>query len=262
MTSPPPSGLGNSQRLTALDDARFDPRVAQRRALQHRGEHLPGGRDRELDHDAPAEVGLLHELLLVAVLHLVDVAADDAANDLLVEGAADGDLAQLDLGRARIACPVARAATLADCAEVTETDGSIAGPAAARSRADQTQAADAVGLTDLIADEPTEDVLRIAAQRWAVVEDRPHRRPVGDHQPDALVVVLAFQHEQRGGRRQHVRGAVGGLAIAPLEPRAVPQRRQIGRESRRRVSPNRAAIRRGRRVERAPDPHRARRDSP
>ena len=84
-----------------LDGAVLDTRVAQRRVLQDRRDDLTRRRDRELHHDAAAEVRLLRQLLLVAVLHLVDVAPDDAADDLLVERSADVGDAREHVGRPR-----------------------------------------------------------------------------------------------------------------------------------------------------------------
>src|SRR4029077_14297821 len=75
-------GLRELPPTDGLNGAVLDARVAHRRVLEHRGDDLAGGRDGELHHDAAAELGLLRELLLVAVLHLVDVATDDAADDL------------------------------------------------------------------------------------------------------------------------------------------------------------------------------------
>src|SRR5579885_2445238 len=76
-------GLGELPTTDRLHHAVLDAGVAHGRVLQHRRDHLPGGSDGELHGDAAAKVGLARELLLVAVLHLVDVAADDAADDLL-----------------------------------------------------------------------------------------------------------------------------------------------------------------------------------
>src|SRR5579871_1769383 len=82
-------------------DALLHLRVVHRRVLHHRRDDLPGARDGELDHDAAVEIGLLHELLLVAELHFVQVAANDAADDFLVERAAHLRSAGDDVGRVR-----------------------------------------------------------------------------------------------------------------------------------------------------------------
>src|SRR5206468_11232062 len=131
--------------------------------------------DRELHHHAAVQVRVRGELLLVAELHLVDVAADDAADDLLVERAAHLRRAGDHVGRvgattaeaagaAAVARPRAAAAALADGAEVAEADGALAGAAAAAPRADEAEAADAVRLADLRADEAAEDVLGVVAE--------------------------------------------------------------------------------------------------
>src|SRR5215471_17481819 len=110
MTIPPPCGLGNSQR---------------------RRNHLARRRDRELNDYAAAQILVLHRLLLVAELHLIDVATDDAANDFLVQRAAHLRRTGDDIRRVRAtatetasATAVARAraaaTAFADCAEVTE----------------------------------------------------------------------------------------------------------------------------------------------
>ena len=120
---------------------------------------------------------------LVAVLHLVDVAADDAADDFLVERAAHVGLAGDDVwspgpttaettGATTVARAIAAAAALADGAEVAETDGAFAGTTAAGARADETETADAVGLADFVADETAEHVDRIRASRRVATEDR------------------------------------------------------------------------------------------
>src|SRR4029079_2128379 len=143
-----------------LHRAVLDASVTHRRVLQHRRDDLARRRDGELHHDAAAQVRLLRQLLLVAVLHLVDVAPDDAADDLLVERTTNVRLTGDDVGRlgatateatgpAAVARAVAAAAALADRPEVTETDGAFTGTTAARTGADQAQAADAVGLADL-----------------------------------------------------------------------------------------------------------------
>src|SRR4029077_18838042 len=138
-----------------LDGAVLDAGVTHRRVLQNRRDDLARRRDGELHHDAAAEVRLLRQLLLVAVLNLVDVAPDDAADDLLVERTANVRLTGDDVGRlgatttetagaAAVARAVAAAAALADGAEVTETDGPFTRTAAARTGADEAETADAV----------------------------------------------------------------------------------------------------------------------
>jgi hypothetical protein len=182
MTIPPPRGFGNSQRRR-LNGAVLDAGVAHGRVLEHRGDDLTRRRDGELHHDAAAQVGLLRELLLVAVLHLVDVAPDDAADDLLVERPADVGLTGDDVGRvgttaaqaagaAAVARAVAAAAALANRAQVAKADRALARAAAARARADEPEAADAVGLADLVADEAAQHVLGVGAEGRVTTEDR------------------------------------------------------------------------------------------
>src|SRR5579862_9348615 len=131
-------GLRELPATNRLHGAVLDPGVAHRRVLEDRRDDLTRRRDGELHHDAAAELRLLRQLLLVAVLHLVDVATDDAADDLLVERAANVRLTGDDVrgvratateatGAAAVAAAVAAAATLADGAEVSETDGPFAG---------------------------------------------------------------------------------------------------------------------------------------
>src|SRR5262249_51219418 len=117
------------------------------------------------------------------VLHLVDVATDDAADDLLVERPAYVCLTGDDVGRlgapsteaagaTAVAGSVAAATTVTDGAEVAEADGAFAGAAAARTRTHQAQAADAVRLADLVADEAAEHVVGVVAERGVTAEDR------------------------------------------------------------------------------------------
>src|SRR5689334_6474727 len=80
-------GLRELPPANRLDGAVLDAGVTHGRVLQNRRDDLAGSRDGELHHDAAAQLRLLRQLLLVAVLHLVDVAPDDAADDLLVERA-------------------------------------------------------------------------------------------------------------------------------------------------------------------------------
>src|SRR6185503_15389402 len=135
-----------------------DAGVRERRVLQDGGNDLTCARDRELHHDAPAEAGEPRQLLLVAVPDLVDVAVDDAADDLLVELSVDDHLTGDDLRGLRA---LAAVAGLADRAEVAGADRVLAGAPAARSGADDAEAAHAVGLTDLVAaDQVAEHVLR------------------------------------------------------------------------------------------------------
>src|SRR4029077_14972449 len=82
-----------------LDGAVLDAGVTHRRVLQNRRDDLTRRRDGELHHDAAAEVRLLRQLLLVAVLHLVDVAPDYAADDFLVQRTANVRLTGDDVGR-------------------------------------------------------------------------------------------------------------------------------------------------------------------
>src|SRR5579864_4847798 len=72
-------GLGELPAAHRAGDALLDGRVVHRRRLHHRGDDVAGARDGELHDDATVEVGVRGELLLVAELHLVDVAPDDAA---------------------------------------------------------------------------------------------------------------------------------------------------------------------------------------
>src|SRR4029077_15965291 len=84
-----------------LDSAILDAPVAQRGILEDRRDDLARRADRELHHDPAAELWMLRQLLLVAVLHLVDVAPDDPADDLLVELSADVGDAREHVGCAR-----------------------------------------------------------------------------------------------------------------------------------------------------------------
>ena len=90
-------GLGELPATHRLDHAVLDAGVAHGRVLEHRGHHLAGRGDGELHRDAAAELRLAGQLLLVAVLHLVDVAPDDAADDLLVQRPAHVGLAGDDV---------------------------------------------------------------------------------------------------------------------------------------------------------------------
>src|SRR5215213_4452971 len=127
-------GLGELPSADRLDDTVLDPGVAHGGVLEHRGHHLAGGGDGELHGDPAAEVRLAGQLLLVAVLHLVDVPADDAADDLLVQRAAHVGLTGDDVrglgptptqtaSAPAVTGPVAAATALADGAQVAETDG-------------------------------------------------------------------------------------------------------------------------------------------
>src|SRR4029079_10519157 len=164
-------GLRELPATNGLDGAVLDAGVTHRRVLQNRRDDLPRRRDGELHHDAAAEVRLLRQLLLVAVLHLVDVTPDDAADDFLVERTANVRLTGDDVrrlgatttestGAAAVARAVATATTLADGAEVTEADGAFTGTTAARTGADQAETPDAVGLADLVADQTAKAVSR------------------------------------------------------------------------------------------------------
>src|SRR5579871_6043232 len=173
------------RELPATDgagDALVDRRIVHRRLLHDGGDHLPRAGDGELDDHAAVQIGLLGQLLLVAELHFVDVAPDDAADDLLVEraahlrGAGDdvrrvGATAAEAAGAAAVAGAGAAAAALADGAEVAEADRAFAGAAAAAPGADQAEAADAVRFADLRADEAAEHVLGVVAERRVAPED-------------------------------------------------------------------------------------------
>ena len=72
------------------DGAALDALVSDRRSLHGGRADLPRCRDGELHVDISEEVWLAQQLLLVAVLHLVDVASNDAADDLPGRVALDG----------------------------------------------------------------------------------------------------------------------------------------------------------------------------
>src|SRR6185436_19937225 len=108
-----------------LDDALFGLRVTQRRARERRGLDLAGGRDDELHLHATLKVGALVELLLIAELHLVHVALDDAADDFLRERAAHVRLTaadERDLGLATVesACAAAVAGAFTTACTVAD----------------------------------------------------------------------------------------------------------------------------------------------
>src|SRR6185312_8849888 len=166
-----------------LRDALLDRRVVHRRVRHDRRNDLTGTADGELHHDAAVQVLLVHQLLLVAEADFVQVTADDAADDFLVERAAHLRRTGHDVrsvrattaeatGAAAVARAVAAAAALADGAEVAEADRAFAGAAAALARADQAEAADAVRFADLRADAAAEHVLRVGAERRVTPEDR------------------------------------------------------------------------------------------
>ncbi len=95
--------------LDGVDDARLDRRRLQRRALDDGRQHATGRRDGELRDDAPFQRRTLGQRLLVAILHLVQVAADDAPDDLLVERSPHGGVPDhRDRGRRRDACAARR----------------------------------------------------------------------------------------------------------------------------------------------------------
>src|SRR4051794_24558582 len=79
-----------------FDDALLGFRITQGRARERRGLNLARRRDDELHLHATLQVGALVELLLIAELHLVHVALDDAADDFLRERAAHVRLAAAD----------------------------------------------------------------------------------------------------------------------------------------------------------------------
>src|ERR1700749_4839216 len=100
--------------LDGLGDALLDARAVHRRVGDDGRDDLTRAADGELHHDAAVEVGLVHQLLLVAELHFVQVAANDAADDLLVERAAHLRRAGDDVRRRRATTAEAtRAATVA-----------------------------------------------------------------------------------------------------------------------------------------------------
>src|SRR5262249_20569645 len=70
-----------------LRNALLDVRIIHRRVLHHRRNDLTSAADRKLDHHAPIQVLLMHQLLLVAEPHLIQVTADDAPNDFLIQRA-------------------------------------------------------------------------------------------------------------------------------------------------------------------------------
>ena len=149
----------------------------------------PDAANRELHHDPAAQVWLLRQLLLVAVLHLVDVAPDDPADDLLVELSADVGDAGDHVGRAR--APTAQPAGAAAVARAVAGRTSpppfpivprlprpmraLAGATAAHARADHAQPTDSVCRADLVADQAAEHVRRVVAERAVAAE---HRRGV------------------------------------------------------------------------------------
>src|SRR6185436_6717246 len=155
------------------------------RALLDRRDHLAVAGDRELRDKAAVQLRIVRQRLVVAVLHLVDVAPDDAADDVPVEVAARRDVAREDLGRDRLALAevgrdvpaiaVADAGTAsrtdtgtdADRAETAGAQRVLAGAAAALARAENAHASDAVGAGDRRIDELAENRLHLGAKRSA-----------------------------------------------------------------------------------------------
>jgi hypothetical protein len=125
----------------------------------------------------PFSVRVAGQRLVVAVADLVDVRADDAADDVLVERALDLGLglthrrhagaaaAEASAGAAAVAGAGAAAAALADQAGVAEADGALAGATAAATGADQAEAADAERLADLGAGQAAPHVAVVVADR-------------------------------------------------------------------------------------------------
>src|SRR5207237_6939488 len=141
-------------------------------------------------------------------LHFVQGAPDEAADEFVVDGAAHLRRPGDHVGRVRpapaetagataVARARAAAAALADGAEVAEDDGAFTGAAAALARADQAEAADAVGFADLRAHQPAEDVLGVVTERRIAAEDRRQVRAVvglEDAEDAGLGGVLLGQH--------------------------------------------------------------------
>jgi hypothetical protein len=85
MAMPPPTGLGNSQRRTALT-TQFSTRVSSMLVLCMTDViTCPTGEMANCTEMRPARARLLGQFLVVAELHLVHVQVDDAADDLLVQ---------------------------------------------------------------------------------------------------------------------------------------------------------------------------------
>ncbi len=134
------------------------------------------------------------------------MAADDAADDLLVQRPAHIGLARDDVWcacpaatQATRATPIARARTaaaaLADGAKVAKADGAFAGTTAARPGTNQTKTAHAVGFTDLVANQATQHILRIVPGRCVATENGSQVRALGhlQHAEDAGILGLLFR---------------------------------------------------------------------
>src|ERR1039457_6782525 len=183
------ASAGRFRKLPALDrvdHALLDVDVAHGRALHDGAENLAQRRDDELDREPAFEPGLAHQLLVVAVLHLVHVQVNHAPDDLLVERAAGGDDARGYGGNPvrgtaveatdAWAMPVAIAPK---SVVVAYADGRQVRAAAARSAARNSPTTHAPAARELIADQIAEDVLLRVAHRQIMSEDVRELRGLG-----------------------------------------------------------------------------------
>ena len=225
MARPPWSGSGNSQRLTALT-TQLSTAAPERRALHDRCEHASRRGDGELGDDAPDERRPGDERLLVAVLHLVQMSADRAPDDLLVQGpltcrsrnetrhdgvarvqAAHGG-PEAVVGTTVAPDPSCRAERAA------AADRSLVLATAAPSGSIRSEAAGAEGGAGIRGDQVSDDVLRIGAHGGALGQDLGECAgawPVEDGQ-QAVVVNLRRDRARilrsRGPSDRHVVGRV------------------------------------------------------
>ena len=157
---------------------------------------LTSAGDEELNGNASAQAGRAHQLLIVAVLHLVHVQANHASDDLLVQGATDGDdacahPANLDLGAGAEAAEarVVPVAIAAEGVEVAQPDGREVHASAARTGSGDAPTANAVAIGELVSNQIAEDVLLRIADRRIAAKDVRELRGLGrsEHAKNALV---------------------------------------------------------------------------
>src|SRR5690606_606383 len=195
--------LGDLDRAAGAGHAVLDALVAHaagRRALDHALR-----RDLELHDHGAGQVLLHHQLALVAVPDPRQLAADVAADDVLVEVAGGGGVADADLRRARLAAAHAAAAgagavarpgagAVADEAVAAGADGAPAGAAAAGPDALQAVAPAARHLADLVADQAAVDVAVVDAggevSRTGQRGERPARGLLQEAEHTGLAGVL------------------------------------------------------------------------